>query len=166
MKDKSLIVGKGASSFGIAAGIFEKFGSKHEIVVISPNLAEQNNEKKITQAHDYSPEAIAKIYQKIRAVQNKIQFPPPKTLFGQPIPTFDSVCGNLKIYDSIKMGSLTKFWGGGMVPFIDKDFEGWNKRKEIKHAYKKLMSYLEITGSDDELGELFTTDHFNTEFTN
>ena len=105
-------------------------------------------------------ETIAMIYSRLHGKLGK-GFPPPKSHFGQS-PTKFSVDGKPRLWKSEHLGGLTNFWGGGMLPFTDREFEEWPvTAAEMDPYYRIVSEHVGVCGESDRLNDYFPVDYVN-----
>lgn len=105
-------------------------------------------------------ETIAAIYSRLRGEFGK-GFPPPKSHFGQS-PTKYLVDSKPRLWKSEHFGGLTNFWGGGMLPFTDREFEEWPvTAAEMDPYYRIVGEHLGVCGESDRLNDYFSVDYVN-----
>lgn len=156
---KVAVIGSGAAAVGVLAGI-ERFAPAGvevsifdvgERVVPAPPGAEEGRLPR---------GEMSKIYRRMHA-EHGASFPPPKTHFGQSLTKF-AVGGRSLLWKSEHRGGLTNFWGGGMFPFTDREFDGWPVTAAAMDPYYRIMAdKVGVCGEADQLNAYFVQDYVN-----
>ena len=153
------VVGSGAAAAGVLAGI-ERFAPPGADITVFdidapliPTLS--GSPDGVLTRND-----IALVYRQLHANQGS-SFPPPKSHFGQSLTKF-TVEGEPLLWKSEHRGGLTNFWGGGMFPFTDREFNRWPiTASDMDPFYRIVAEKVGVCGETDELTRYFHDDYIN-----
>lgn len=156
---KVAIVGSGAAATGVLAGLerFAPAGTEVTVFDIGTPVAEPPPGLE----DGCVPDAVvADVYRRLRE-ESGGGFPPPKSHFGQSL-SRHRVEDRPLLWKSEHRGGLTNFWGGGMFPFTDREFQGWPvTAAEMDPYYRILADRVGVCGEPDRLNEYFPSDYVN-----
>jgi len=103
----------------------------------------------------------------IRAVQDELRrtagwtFPPPKSHFGF-VPGRAADMDAPQLWASTNRGGLTTVWGGGMLPFSDRELAGWPIGSEdLAPHYARVAAEVGVCGEPDDVDDYFGTTFVN-----
>lgn len=153
------MIGSGAAAAGVLAGL-ERFAPSgvditifdvgERLVSVPPGAGDGT----LTRAE------MSRIYRLLHA-EHGSSFPPPKTHFGQSLAKF-AVGGRPLLWKSEHRGGLTNFWGGGMFPFTDREFDRWPTTAAAMQPYYRIMAdKVGVCGEADQLNTYFREDFVN-----
>ena len=156
---KVAILGSGASAIAVLHAL-QKWAPKLEVTVF--DIGARLDKAMSTSLHpsNWTPDYFKELYLKIKA-DHGLRFPPPKTHFGESLPRY-LVGKSERIFRSELRGGLTNFWGGTMLPFVEKDLIKWPFKVETLHPYyKEIADLVGISGRRDALNQYFPEEFSN-----
>src|SRR5437667_2977182 len=71
-------------------------------------------------------------------------------------PLLPARAADVGVVQSVGLGGLSNVWGGAILPFRDRDLDGWPLRiAELAPHYRSTFRFVPLAGQRDELEELF-----------
>lgn len=147
---KIALIGSGASAYGVLQILKRRLKDIEKVTIFDVSsdylkIQDLPNNRKIKNR---------KIFNYYNALRQRFgrQFPPPKFDLSCPLTNHQSE-GAGKIWKSQFRGGLTNFWGGGCLPFGEKEFEDWGwGRKDIDPYYDLISEDICISGRANGFG--------------
>lgn len=161
-KFEAIIVGSGPSSIICAQKLVEK---KINTLMIDYGLEIDENKKELVKKLNTlkKSEWNSNYRNKIDGnIKNKFNNMPLKLSFGSSFP-YDESINKLKIYlegvesyPSLAKGGLSNVWGGSVLPYLKKDFEGWPiNLKDLEQYYRYVANKINISTYENDIENYF-----------
>lgn len=147
---KFLIIGSGAACYGVALALWERFGRNCVIRIV--DRKDEDPAIRLDKSGEFSTRDIERIYNKLYKRFPKFSMPPPKSKFGR-VPEKEQISGAPGgIWVSDEYGGLTNHWGGGMLPFTQREMNNWSiTAADLEPSYKAVLKKVPVTGGDDPI---------------
>lgn len=150
------VVGSGAAAAGVLIGLND-FAGEADVTVF---------ERHDPAAEIISPNGrldratIRSVQQRLHSEQGR-SFPPPKSHFGF-VPAKADDMGAGQLWASRNRGGLTTIWGGGMLPFSDRELAGWPvAANDLAPHYQRVAAEVGVCGANDAIDGYFGDTHVN-----
>ena len=154
---KIAIIGSGASAIGVLEGL-RSSAVNAEITMFSSDKYFGFSLQDRCGATD-SDQFYTHIYRDIKS--HATHYPPRKTFYGDTVPCY-IVNGDELFFKSDMFGGQTNIWGGFVIPFTEKDFDGWPiTREELETHYQAIADLIGIAGQDDQVSDFLQLEYSN-----
>lgn len=146
---KYAIVGSGASAFGVILGLLEHITHDDVIHIYDGNFSTPPVGS-LGSHNSTINDIYSSAYTRLRS-SNFFRFPPPKSFFGFEV-SKHPISRKPTLWNSRIFGGLTLLWGGGFLPFTDKELDDWPISYSDLYPFYQLVSRsVPISGVSDGL---------------
>ncbi len=152
------VVGSGAAAAGVLLGIEDVAPGALVTLFERTDLVPEAPEP--IGPTGFDADGIQEIQQNLRR-RFGFTFPPPKSYFGF-VPGKAGAMGASQLWASANRGGLTMVWGAGMLPFSDRELEGWPiDAATLAPHYARIAAEVGVCGELDDVDDYFVTSFVN-----
>ena len=157
---KVAVVGSGAAAVGALRALAE-WAPKAEVTLLDwPDERTVRDAPTLVPPEAWSRDELQQFYSHLRQ-EYGFKFPPPKTHFGIS-PRSQDVAGWGPIWIGQGRGGLTRYWGGSVLPFTERELNRWPiSTADLHPYYRRIADLIGIAGRRDALNRYFTDDFVN-----
>lgn len=155
-----VVIGSGPAGVACAWGLAER-GFK-PLVVDAGRWLEPDRELALQRAlrpEGLDPGFAAELERSFRVDVDRLPLKPAfGSLFPYAVdePLLPTRARAVGVVQSVGLGGLSSVWGGAVLPFHDRDLQGWPLRiAELAPHYRSTFRFVPLAGQRDELEELF-----------